>query len=278
LLSSKQMPIRIYLLGALALGPFLLLAQPALAGCGIPPKLAFAPQTGAILPPNPTIWVFVRVQSDDQSRKLDELTVTDGRGRSLAVARTALTTSGAEGVTRIGIATPPAVATVIVRGRSGDETASASYRLARARRAAPSRGTELVAGRYVYASGCPDANGFLLSISPKAPVYKVELEDKTWIVPDQPDVSGSSRTGTIATGGVFCRDFGIPTDTPLALSITPLYPDGSEGDTRSDGCVPTGAPRTCRPMGRGVQRCSGTGIRCGMGWIWEIKGRVSHRE
>jgi hypothetical protein len=243
----------------------------ARAGCSVPPAFAFAPEDGSALPLNPTIWVFVRDRSGQPRAPIDELTVTDLRGLPLRTVQTALGTEGPHRAIQLQIAS--AGGTVIVRGRAGNETATARYKVQRTPRdGGPGPATEIVAAKYVYGSGCPSANGFLLSIAPKAPAYRVEFEGHKWIV-DKPGASGSPRHGTIVTGSVYCRDFTIPTNAPLALAVTPLHADGRAADTRSPFCVRTGPPERCRNLGNGVTVCAGAGVTCST-WDWEVSGAV----
>ena len=144
------------------------------------------------------------------------------------------------------------------------------------RRDDPVPPTEIVAAKYVYAAGCPPANGFLLSITPKAPAYRVDIDGRSWVVPDQPGARGSPRHGTIVTGGVYCPDFTIPTDAPLALVVKPLRTDGRMAEIRSPSCVPTGPPARCVDLGGGAKRCTSAGITCGT-MSWELSGAVKPR-
>jgi hypothetical protein len=245
--------------------------RPSQAGCGLPPVFAFAPEGGSELPLNPTIWVFVRDRFGQPRAPIDELTVTDGRGLPLRAVRTPVATEGAYRAVQLQIASPGG--SVIVHGRTGKERVTARYELRRApRRADPEPATEIVAAKYVYASGCPSANGFILSIEPRAPAYRVELEGHTWIVPNQEDASDSRRYGTIVTGGVYCWDFNIPTDKPLALQVTPLLPDGRIAMSRSPYGVVSGPPTRCTTHGRVTHCTSQLGLFGGLSW--ELSGPV----
>jgi hypothetical protein len=247
-------------------------ARPARAGCGVPPAFAYAPEDGATLPPNPTVWVFLRDRFGRPRAPIDELTITDGRGLPLRAVRTDVPTEGMHRAVRLQISS--AEGTVTIRARAGKEETSARYRLRHALRTEDMPpATEIVAAKYVYASGCPSANGFLLSITPKAPAYRVELDGHTWIVPDQPAAYGSPAQGTIITGGVYCYDFTIPTNKPLALEVTPLHADGRVADTRYPGCIHTGPPAGCVSLGGGRKRCTTGGMTCGS-WSWELTGAV----
>ena len=244
---------------------------PARAGCAVHPVFAFAPEDTSELPSNPTIWVFLRERARHARAPLDELTVTDERGTPLRFVRTELATDGGNRALQLQITA--AVDTVIVRGRSGKETAVVQYHIRRAPRAADALpATEIVWARYEYASGCPSSNGFLLSIVPKAPVYRVVLDGRTWIVPDQPGAHDAAREGTIVTGVVGCLDFRIATDTPFALEVTPLFSDGRAAATRSPYSVTRGPPARCTKEGASTH-CTSQKTTIG-DLSWELSGAV----
>ena len=245
-------------------------AKVAHAGCGVPPAIVWAPPPGTPLPANPTIYVFVRQQAGGTAAKLDELTVTDGEGRPVTFTRADLHSEGAARVVRLDI--KAGATSVSVRGLVGTENGEAKYRLGGRAREAALVETEITEAQYLYGSGCPSSNGFLLSIDPQAPAYRVELDGQVWIVPD--GEPWRPRHGTIVTGSVGCDDFTIPTDRPLALLITPLDADGSEGATRIEGCARVGPRPSCRPIGHGETRCTSLSVECTSGGTSSVTGRV----
>lgn len=240
------------------------------AGCGVPPLIVWAPPSGTRLPANPTIYVFVRQQAGGTAAKLDELTVTDGDGRPVAFTRADLHSEGTASVVRLDV--KASAIAVSVRGQVGTESGEAKYRLgARARETALVQ-PEITEAQYLYGEGCPSSNGFLLSIDPQAPAYRVELDGQVWIVPD--GEPWRRRHGTIVTGTVGCDDFAIPTDRPLALFITPLDAAGNEGATRMEGCVRVGPRPSCHPIGHGETRCTSMQVQCTSGGTSSVTGRV----
>ena len=255
---------------ALAAAMLAVSARPARAGCSLGPQIVLSPESGT-LPPNPTVFVFLRLHPLYAATMLDELTVTDGTGRPLAFVRTDLPSAGGAPVARLAITAT--AGTLTVHARAGSQFAVARYSLGARPARASTPATSIVEATYIYASGCPASNGFMLAVSPKAPAYRVAVDGKTWIVPDLGDATSSQRQGTIVTGYVDCFDFTIPTDKPLALSITPLLADGAEGDTRDEACQTN---RSCRPIGRGEMICTG-GIDCDTGTVWTLHGAVTRR-
>ncbi len=242
----------------------------ARAGCSVPPAIVWAPPSGAVLPANPTIYIFVPQRAACAASKLDELTVTDPHGRPVVFTRADLRSEGAAEVVRLDIKV--AARAVSVGGRVGTENGAASYRIGARGRDPDLDETEITEARYVYGAGCPGANGFLLSIDPQAPAYRVQLDEHVWIVPD--GEPWRARHGTIVTGSVGCETFAIPTDRPLALSITPLETDGSEGATRDQNCAPVGPRESCRSIGHGKTRCTVRAVECSNDGTFRVTGRV----
>jgi hypothetical protein len=125
-----------------------------------------------------------------------------------------------------------------ISARAGTAKASASYRIGPALVKPQAAGmTDLVEATYTYAMGCPPSDGFILHVTPRAMAYEVTAGDQRWIVPDLAGESGvKDGRGVIITGDVGCTDFAIPKARPFALDFTPLFPDGSKGETYSPSC------------------------------------------
>src|SRR5262245_55130682 len=147
--------------------------RPAWAGYSVPPPFAFAPQDDSALPPNPTIWVFLHDRFRQPRHRIDALSATDARNLPLRTVQTNLRTAGPYRAVELRIASSSGVVTV--RARAGNDAGVARYTLRRVPARDALARTEIVTAKYVYASGCPSANGFLLSIAPKAPAYRVDL-------------------------------------------------------------------------------------------------------
>jgi hypothetical protein len=258
--------------GSLAAALLAAPSRPARAGCALEPQILFSPAAGTALPPHPTVFVFLRRHPYYDAVELGALTVTDGAGRPLAFARADLPSAGGARVARLTVTA--AAGPFTVHARAGSQSGAATYRLGAPPAPVSTPATSIVEAEYTYATGCPPANGFVLAISPQAPAYRVEVDGDTWIVPDQPGPKYWPGRGTIVTGMVGCFEFTIPTDKPLALSITPLLPDGTEGDTRSQNCEKTTSER-CWPNGKGGKRCVGASWSCTSGRSWTLRGSVT---
>jgi hypothetical protein len=265
------MPRLRFIVVAMAIAAALLAvpSRPACAGCGLGPQILFSPAGGTPLPQNPTVFVFLRRHPSYDAADLGALSITDGAGRPLAFTRTDLASAHGARVARLEITA--AAGPITVHASAGSQSGVATYVLG-ARPAPAAVATSIVEATYTYRSGCPPSNGFVLAISPKAPAYRVEVDGDTWIVPDQGATTPSPRLGTIMTGTIGCFDFTIPTGKPLALSITPLFTDGSEGDTRSEFCQSTGPLWSCQPDGHGGQHCVSHGPSCASNVTFTLRG------
>ena len=227
-----------------------LVAQsPALASCGIPEPVLFAPTTGTRLPSEPTIYLFVHENPSYSYGKLGDIAVLDGKGLPLAFQRESLPGTSDILVVRLKVAAKSGAA--IVRTRVGEMEISAAYRID-GKAGPPTKVpyTEIVNATYLYNEICRGSNGFILHVRPLAPAYRVEEDGKVWVVPYGDDGDDwqhrKGGAGTIFTGRIDCSDFVIPTDKPLALRITPLFTDGREGVTRWLGCrKPRNEEETC---------------------------------
>ena len=182
--------------------------------------------------------MFVEQKPSYGYGKLGEISVLDGNGKPLPHQRETL--PGTSDVVALRIDLKARSGKAVVRVWVGEQEMSASYRIdtqARPLKKVPY--TEIVAATYSYSEVCRGDNGFMLAVRPKAPAYRVGDGAQTWVVPsaDDYDLDGGRKkaTGTILTGHFACSDFAIPTDKPLALLVTPLFPTG-EGTTRTLGC------------------------------------------
>jgi hypothetical protein len=116
-------------------------------------------------------------------------------------------------------------------------------------------------------------------VTPKAPAYRVRVDDRTWIVPDQAGEAGRAGHGLIGTGVAGCLDFAVATDKPPALDITPLFADGSEGSTRAPGCRTVPQTRRCRTAPDGTVSCvGGAKVQCSTGPPWSSVAASSSGE
>ena len=213
----------------------------AIAECAIPKAILFAPPSGTRLPPEPSIYMFLRQKASYGYGKLGEISVLDGDGKPLPYQRETLPGTDDVMALRMDLAARSGRAVVRV-WVLGQEEVSASYRIS-AHTPVPKRAsyTEIVEAGYFFSEGFHGDNGFMLAVRPKAPAYRVEDGRQTWVVPsdDDDDLGGGRRKavglGSILTGQISCADFAIPTDKPLALRVTPLFSNG-EGTTRKLGC------------------------------------------
>ncbi len=154
---------------------------------------------------------------------------------------------------------------VVLRVRTGEGVnqvdSTATYRIdTKWRLPAKSGVTRIVDATYTYSDGCPASNGFVLTMKPFAPAYRVTGDGTEWVVPGRDGQDEKSASvGEIYTGQVGCVDSAVPTDKPLGLEVTPLFSNGDEGETFMPGC---------RPSGRG------SSLSCGAPVWLEFSGSV----
>jgi hypothetical protein len=205
---------------------FLLLWRSALAGCAAPPAVEFAPQSGATLAAHPTVYIFHR-RSGNGAPEIDAR--ADGVPVS---ARSELLIDEPD---RIVVAAHIAVAkatklAVTIAG------ASASYRVSSVKGTTTDEETRITHAEFVFASGCPSDDGFLLTVRPAAPAYRLAWTDKQGnrrqaVVPRL----WAKRRAQLAFGAIGCFTHAVDA-RPFEVSIEPLFADGREGHVYLPGC------------------------------------------
>lgn len=240
------------LLGALSLMLFGLLAgasRPAMAGCGVGDRFFFAPPSGTSLPGRPTIRLFVRKDCAKDVQDQVHPTMVDREGNAVAFEQVEEPSTAAFRAFRLRPVASKTRVTVIVR--VGTEEGSATYAVGRPAKNPIGAGDpgsgRIVSVQYEFEQGCPSTAGFVFTVRPKAPAYRVTIGSADFVVPNQP---GKTRTtsGTLLAGTHGCRDFSLPEQDALAMEVTPLFADGSEGVVR---------PGACRTDADGITHCIG---------------------
>jgi hypothetical protein len=215
----------------------------AVAGCAVPPPILFAPASKTRLPPEPTIYLFVLQNPSYGHGKLDEIAVVDGQALPLAYERETL--PGTHNVLVLRFHVKAKRGEIVFKVRTGEgvnqEDSTATYRID-AKWPPPMKPpfTKIVEVTYTYSEGCGASNGFILKIEPLAPAYRVTRDGQEWVVPGIDWWrEGQVSVGEIYTGLFGCIDFVIPTEEPLMLKVTSLFPNGQEGEALMPGCVPS---------------------------------------
>jgi hypothetical protein len=219
----------------------------AIAGCALGEQISLAPLSGAILPPDPTVLVFIRkhptfpknddaevvARLDGHQAPVEHEVVFDGEG--YRIIRVRVLTGKSKSLT------------IVVSGEP-----KATYAISKRARVAPNqkRGTNIARAEYVYETGCPHSDGFLLTIHPWAPAYKVQWTDDgnvrsehSVIVPSDQHSNGAGAK--IAFGSIGCLAFSVGAANPFDTEIIPLFSDGTEGDTFTPGCRHSDEGTTC---------------------------------
>ena len=237
--------LRFLFLPTLVVSTLLLLAhRPAAAGCAKAGPFRFAPSSGATVPPNPVILIFLSASAPT----LDALTVTNRNGDVVPVEKKVLKLTNPGKVIRLQISATQGAFTVSTQ--AGHRITSATFHIAGSKPAPKvevTPRTEIAEATYSYSTGCPDSEGFVLHVTPRAVAYRVTVGRQTWVVPDlSRDLEISDGHGAIVTGHVGCLDFTIPGAKPFAISIVPLLADGSDGGAFFPGCQSTRTTRSTR--------------------------------
>jgi len=221
----------------------------ARAGCGVPDQFTFAPPDKTDLPANPTLYVFVRQGPQYAPFNIDTLTVINEAGNNVAFKQAELPPQNQLRVFKLTIS---AVQTLItIQAQTGK--LKATYRVASLPRTPPDEFSanlpsmgKVVEAEYIYRPGCGGSNGFLLYVEPQAPAYRIEVDDKTSVVPDQPYKGKTANNrGIILVGTIGCQDLTISTHQPLGMTITPLFADGTEGTSMVQHCKKVGSGGSC---------------------------------
>lgn len=206
----------------------LLTWRSALAGCVAPPAVEFAPESGAVLTAQPTIYVFFR-RSDKSVPEIGARV----DGVPISATSELLVNEPDRIVVAAHIGAPKATRLAITFAG-----ASASYRIS-ALKPAPAEETRVTRAEFVFTSGCPNDDAFLLTVRPAAPAYRLEWTDKQGKAKRDvvPPVWTKGRA-QLAFGSFGC--FGHAVDArPFDVSIEPLFADGREGDVYFPGCSST---------------------------------------
>jgi hypothetical protein len=233
------MGLRLHLVGFLALVVISARGRPAEACCVMPEQFQFAPPSGAMLPLNPRVLLFVRKQPFNPARSPDLIEVRVD-GRRVPVAPTTVMTSKTYDVLALRVPTTRASNVEIV-ARTGKAEARAVYRCVKERARSPANESARVLHAEYSFSG--HRATFALTVSPWAPAYRVTWKDQSVVVPDYSRWGGRptarGRAGTVIAGEPACPEYVVPTTQPFAARITPLFANGEEGE-------PWAAGRRCR--------------------------------
>ncbi len=212
-------------------------SRPAMAGCGVGDRFFFAPPSKTSLPGQPTIRLFVRKDSAKDVQDQVRPAMRDREGNVVAFDQVEEPSTTAFRAFRLRPATARTRLTVVVR--IGDEEASATYPVGKPARKPIQDGDpgsgRIVSAQYEFEQGCPPTAGFVFTVRPKAPAYRVTLGNANFVVPDQPG-KPQTTSGTLLAGTHGCRDFSLPEQDALVMEVTPLFADGSEGVVRPGAC------------------------------------------
>jgi len=70
-------------------------------------------------------------------------------------------------------------------------------------RSAPWASPSVVEVKYIFATGCGSSNAFIVHVTPKADVYRIQAENKIWLVPDlSSDYSIYDGHGVLTVGHI----------------------------------------------------------------------------
>jgi hypothetical protein len=204
----------------------LLLWRSAFAGCAAPPAVEFAPESGAVLATHLTVYIFFR----RSGKSVPEI---DARVDGVSVsARSELLIDEPD---RIVVAAHITVAksTKLAVTFAG---ASASYRISSVKPATTEEETRITHAEFVFTSGCPSEDGFLLTVRPAAPAYRLEWTDKQGkrrraVVPPL----WAGKRAQLAFGAIGCFEHAVDA-RPFEVSVEPLFADDREGHAYLPGC------------------------------------------
>lgn len=204
----------------------LLLWRSAFAGCAAPPAVEFAPESGAVLTAHPTIYIFFR-------RSDKSVPAIDARVNGVPVsARSELLVDEPNRIV-VAAHVTAAAATRLTVTFAG---ASASYGISSAKPSTTEEETRITHAEFVFASGCPRDDGFLLTVRPSAPAYRLEWTDKQGNARREvvPPLWAKGRA-QLAFGSIGCFAHAVDA-RPFEVSIEPLFADGRESQVYSPGC------------------------------------------
>jgi hypothetical protein len=98
--------------------------------------------------------------------------------------------------------------------------------------------------KYIFATGCGSSNAFIVHVTPKADVYRIQAENKIWLVPDlSSDYSIYDGHGVLTVGHIACSEFSLPFNNPVGFDWTPQWSNGVEGLEYSPVCHVVPPPR-----------------------------------
>lgn len=204
----------------------LLVCRSAFAGCAAPPPVEFAPESGAVLATHPTVHIFFRRTGKsvpEIDARVDGVSVSarselliDEPDRIVVAAHIKVTKAAKLAVTFAG--------------------ASASYRISSVKPSTTEEETRITHAEFVFASGCPSDDGFLLTVRPAAPAYRLEWTDKQGkarraVVPPL----WAGKRAQLAFGSIGCFEHAVDA-RPFEVSIKPLFADDREGHVYLPGC------------------------------------------
>jgi len=204
----------------------LLLWRSAFAGCAAPPAVEFAPESGAVLTAHPTIYIFFR-------RSDKSVPAIDARVNGVPVsARSELLVDEPNRLV-VAAQVTAAKATRLAVTFAG---ASASYGISSVKPSTTDEETRITHAEFVFASGCPSDDGFLLTVRPVAPAYRLEWTDKQGHARREvvPPLRAKGRT-QLAFGSIGCFAHAVDA-RPFEVSIEPLFADGRESHVYFPGC------------------------------------------
>jgi hypothetical protein len=207
---------------------------PAIAGCGLPAQLEFSPSTRATVPPDPTVYLFVRDHPSYKTKVVDKVTAT-ANGVAVEVIQEELPATRRYRV--FSLKAKAAAGTKIeLTVQAGETRTSVSYQVAKGAKPSTAQ-TTIKAATFESQKSDPSTHGFVLEVFPRAPFYRVEVDSKPVLVPDRSsEYRHAADTGVLLVGYFGCETFSVATDDPFRLRITPVFLDGSDGETYFPGC------------------------------------------
>ncbi len=258
-----------FLIGVLGIFLFLCGTETANAGCGVREQVVFAPRSGARVGPNPMLWLFL-----PQGAKHDDgtLAVQDDKGAPLTYELESLTNEAPVPVVRLKVTAPRGA--VNVSFGSGSGYSLAHYTVDKnglQLRSAPWASPSVVEVKYIFATGCGSSNAFVVHVTPKADVYRIQAENKIWLVPDlSSDYSIYDGHGVLTVGHIACSEFSLPFNNPVGFDWTPQWSNGVEGLEYSPVCHVVPPPRRSGEV-------LGRGFECTSAVQFEFSGLVKRR-
>jgi len=138
-------------------------------------------------------------------------------------------------------------------------------------RSAPWASPSVVEVKYIFATGCGSSNAFIVHVTPKADVYRIQAENKIWLVPDlSSDYSIYDGHGVLTVGHIACSEFSLPFNNPVGFDWTPQWSNGVEGLEYSPVCHVVPPPRRSGEV-------LGRGFECTSAVQFEFSGLVKRR-